>query len=117
MFLIYLNHKAFCFLVSATDADSTAPNNEIYYTIDSNVPFIVNPVTGQVFANGIDYEATVNGLIDPFTIVAHDKGIDGAKEARAEVNIQISNVNDEAPVFDVSFSSHRKVLGKLVINK
>ena len=104
--------QTFCFVVSATDADSTAPNNEIYYTIDSNVPFIVNPNTGQVFANGIDYEATVNGLIDPFTIVAHDKGIDGAKEDRAEVNIQISNVNDDAPVFDVSFTFDHQVFEK-----
>ena len=70
--------------------------------IDSNFPFIVNPVTGEVFANGIDYEATPNGRIDTFTIVARDKAGEDHREARAEVNVQINNVNDEAPVFDVS---------------
>ena len=88
----------------ATDADKTSPNNEVYYLINSDVPFIVNQITGRIFPNGIDYEATVNGQLDPFIVLTRDKGVPDFNEDQAQVIITIINVNDEAPIFDVRFS-------------
>ena len=90
-------------LVLATDADRTSPNNEVYYIINSDAPFIINEITGEIFPNGVDFEATVDRPLDPFTVIARDKGLGLIREDIATVDIRVLNVNDEAPIFEVSF--------------
>ena len=90
----------------AEDADITSPNNEIYYVIEDVVPFVVNQVTGEVFSSGVDFEQTVGGVLNPFTIAARDKGTGGeVNEDVATVIITVLNVNDEAPIFSVRLNS------------
>ena len=87
--------------VSASDNDQTKPNNEFLYRIDSGAgdKFRINFQTGEITVeNGarIDREEK-----DTYTlnVSASDRGA-VSLDGHCQVIISISDVNDEAPVFD-----------------
>eukprot|EP00794_Sanderia_malayensis_P006157 gene6157-6864_t len=87
--------------VSASDRDSSAPNNEVLYTLDNapkNLPFIVDYDTGQVKVSAaLDYDNPDTRKFE-FAIKASDKG-NPIKSSTTNARITLKNVNDNYPKF------------------
>ena len=103
--------------VRATDADGTAPNNAVRYSITSgNVELLDNngdPTGAMLFSMGGDGAITLNGPLDfdtaptsyTLTITASDGGANppaDAMTATATVTITLTDVNDVAPTIAAS---------------
>ena len=84
---------------SATDAD-IGPNGEITYSISSSMsplPFTIDPSTGAVSTNAtLDREQVDNYI---FSIVATDNGALVQMSSSVTVNLTVTDINDNAPVF------------------
>ncbi|XP_071500853.1 protein dachsous-like [Diadema antillarum] len=85
--------------VSATD-DDEGLNGEVFYTLDNTTIglFSINPDTGEITSTGrFDYEKETHYT---FQVTATDYGMFGPRSERVQVRIDISDVNDNAPVFE-----------------
>ena len=91
--------NAFILDASATDAD-IGPNEEITYSISSSMsplPFTIDPSTGAVSTNAtLDREQVDNYI---FSIVATDNGASVQMSSSVTVNLTVTDINDNAPVF------------------
>eukprot|EP00795_Rhopilema_esculentum_P002013 gene2013-17573_t len=87
--------------VSAADLDASLPNNEIVYSFGQapdNLPFIVDPASGQVkVSKKLDFDNPSTRKFE-FTIIATDKGVP-PKSTSIVAKITLKNVNDNLPVF------------------
>ncbi|XP_041483662.1 protocadherin-23-like [Lytechinus variegatus] len=84
--------------VVADDADEGL-NGDVYYTIDNTTVglFTIDPEEGEIMTTGkFDYEKETRYT---FQVTATDSGIFGPRSERVQVTIEISDVNDNAPVF------------------
>ncbi|XP_071105206.1 cadherin-23-like [Haliotis cracherodii] len=84
--------------VLAQDGDGSAPNNEIFYLIQSGSSdkFTINSTTGDIVTSGsLDREAEA---IYSLTVVAIDRG-NPPRSGTTSVTVHIININDETPVF------------------
>ncbi|XP_064191064.1 protocadherin Fat 1a isoform X3 [Anguilla rostrata] len=93
--------------VAADDADGPAHNHVRYSITDGNQgsPFTIDPVKGEVkVARQLDRER-ISGYT--LTVLASDNG-SPPKSSSATVNIDVSDVNDNPPVF--SQANHSLVL-------
>lgn len=93
-------------VVSATDADVEIPNALITYSLNdessnglgNSEPFSINPQTGAIITNApLDRETTSGYLL---TVTAKDGGNPSLSDT-TDVEITISDVNDNAPTFKV----------------
>jgi len=85
--------------VTATDADATAPNNEVSYTIDtlSQTKFSINQSTGVISIHeSLDREQKANYTI---TVTASDHG-NPRQTSTASVKVTVTDVNDSPPMFE-----------------
>lgn len=86
------------FQASATDND-VGTNAEIRFRLDSNSGvFSIEPVSGNLTVQGTLHRATV-----PFymiTIIAEDDGSPNTLSSVTTINITVSEVNDNEPIFD-----------------
>uniref|UniRef100_A0A3Q3FUT5 Cadherin domain-containing protein n=1 Tax=Labrus bergylta TaxID=56723 RepID=A0A3Q3FUT5_9LABR len=95
-------------IVSAVDADQGFNGNVTYSFThleeDSSCPFTINPYTGEVTLTGeIDYEVSSNYEIN---IQAKDPWDQGGLTDSCKIEIEVIDVNDNAPVINVmSFTS------------
>eukprot|EP00794_Sanderia_malayensis_P015994 gene15994-17605_t len=82
--------------VLATDNDHTANNSRIRYSaLENTTDFNVNAMTGEIRVNSIDYEKQKQYSL---VVVAQDYGTP-PRMAYALVDITITDVNDNFPVF------------------
>lgn len=84
--------------VLAQDGDGSAPNNEIFYLIQSGSSdkFTINSTTGDIVTSGsLDREAEAQYSL---TVVAIDRG-NPPRSGTTFVTVHIININDETPVF------------------
>ena len=84
--------------VSATDLDF-GPNGVVMYSLgnDTQGLFEINSVTGEVVTSGaFDRERT---SAFSFTVVASDNGTSGPRNTTARLDVTVTDVNDNAPVF------------------
>ncbi|XP_070180220.1 cadherin-23-like [Littorina saxatilis] len=89
---------SFVLNVSATDADGTAPNNVITYSIESGGQdrFRINSDNGTITVSGaIDREQVSNYVL---VVVARDRAA-SSRSNSSSVTIAITDVNDELPTF------------------
>ncbi|KAL4239415.1 hypothetical protein ACF0H5_000230 [Mactra antiquata] len=89
--------------VFATDGDRMEPNNQILYRIDSGAgdKFRIDFQTGEIIIEvgaKLDRETKYQYMLD---VSATDRGATPLT-GLCSVNITVTDVNDEAPVFDVS---------------
>ena len=85
---------------SATDTD-IGPNGEITYSISSSMsplPFTIDPSTGAVSTSATLDREQVNNYI--FNIVATDNGASIQMSSSVAVNLTVTDINDNAPVFE-----------------
>uniref|UniRef100_A0A2C9JQL3 Cadherin domain-containing protein n=1 Tax=Biomphalaria glabrata TaxID=6526 RepID=A0A2C9JQL3_BIOGL len=85
--------------VAATDKDGTPQNNEIYYVIQSGSQdkFQIDSTSGMIkvgLGATLDREAVTKYFL---TVLAVDKGTP-SKSSSTQVNITVTDVNDELPV-------------------
>ena len=81
----------------AKDKDKSKENSKVLYRLVSNTknPFAVNSQSGVILVNGsIDYE--VCGSYS-FYVIAEDSGVP-TLSSKVKVQVNISNLNDNAPV-------------------
>lgn len=83
--------------VTATDKDSS-DNSQIRYILQSSSDnFQINSVTGQIKTNfRMDRETAGEHKL---TVYAVDQGVD-PKTGSAEITVQVTDLNDNAPVFE-----------------
>uniref|UniRef100_A0A6Q2YSL2 FAT atypical cadherin 1a n=1 Tax=Esox lucius TaxID=8010 RepID=A0A6Q2YSL2_ESOLU len=85
-------------LVMAEDADGPS-NNHVRYSImggNQGSPFTIDPIRGEVkVARQLDRETTSGYTL---TVLASDNGVP-ARSSSATVNIDVSDVNDNPPLF------------------
>ena len=83
--------------VSARDADGTAENSNVRYSItggNTGNVFDINPSSGVItLLNPLDYETATEYTL---TVTASD-GVAGTNDATATVTITIRDINDESP--------------------
>lgn len=85
--------------VMADDRDDGV-NGDVYYTLDNTTIglFSIDPEGGEIKSTGkFDYEKKTQYT---FQVTATDGGIFGPRSERVQVTIDISDVNDNAPVFE-----------------
>lgn len=84
--------------VKATDVDSGL-NGDVLYAIstpDTNLPFIIDDVSGDINCNGyLDHE---NVSEYSFAVTAHDRG-SPPRMSKVIVRIYVTDVNDNSPIF------------------
>ncbi|XP_041711685.2 protocadherin Fat 1a isoform X3 [Coregonus clupeaformis] len=84
--------------VMAEDADGPAYNHVRYSIVEGNQgsPFTIDPIRGEVkVARQLDRETTSGYTL---TVLASDNGVP-ARSSSATVNIDVSDVNDNPPLF------------------
>jgi len=91
------------FNVSAVDGD-TGDNARLTYTMADNPAFRVDPVTGDVVITAPLDREQVPGYT--LTVTATDHGLP-AKSDTADIDVVVSDVNDNSPKFlEASYSAH-----------
>ncbi|KAH3717058.1 hypothetical protein DPMN_059838, partial [Dreissena polymorpha] len=75
-------------LVSATDADATAPNNVTSFQINGTAEFIISNRGAITIANNVSLEYAKQSRYS-FTVTATDGGTDGS-ELNSSVNVQVT---------------------------
>ena len=92
--------------ISATDKDGKAPNNVVFYLIDSggSDKFRVESTTGRIT---VQKGANVDREVEPsynLTVMAMDRG-SPALSTTATVSVTVQDVNDEPPHFTTTRQS------------
>ncbi|XP_052248706.1 protocadherin Fat 4-like [Dreissena polymorpha] len=98
-------------LVSATDADATAPNNVTSFQINGTAEFIISNRGAITIANNVSLEYAKQSRYS-FTVTATDGGTDGS-ELNSSVNVQVTI--ETLPKFangDVTHASIREDIGQ-----
>ncbi|XP_028399799.1 protocadherin Fat 4-like isoform X2 [Dendronephthya gigantea] len=85
--------------VTATDLDAGV-NSELTYALTGGQGyFTINRTTGLItMVTPVDHESNPGGFV--VHVTASDRGIPDEKSTKVQVNIGISNVNDNIPVFE-----------------
>lgn len=87
----------------ATDADLTAPNNVVSYSVIAGDPtgvFSFNTATGELRTRGpLDYES---GVISYTLQILSSDGAQNPPTATCTVQINVTDVNDNSPIFNAS---------------
>lgn len=94
--------KTSIFSVHATDSDNSTHDPVIYSIADGNIGnvFYINPRSGLLYvAKDLDYE---NQTSYRLTIIATDTGEPALESEPVYVTIELTNENDEKPIFEES---------------
>ena len=88
--------------VAATDNDGSSQYNQItYLSLENTTDFALNPSTGFIYVNSIDFERKSQYSL---VVIAVDNG-SPPRMGRCLVDITISDINDNAPVISPMFYS------------
>ncbi|EDQ93078.1 uncharacterized protein MONBRDRAFT_22472 [Monosiga brevicollis MX1] len=85
-------------IITGTDADEGANAVISYYIANSTAMarFAIDSVTGNLTCADLDYEESIREMI----IVGLTDGLPGSNDSFVTINVNVTDVNDEAPVFD-----------------
>ena len=88
--------------VAATDNDGSTQYNQItYFSLENTTDFTLNPTTGFIYVNSIDFERKSQYSL---VVIAVDNG-SPPRMGRCLVDIAISDINDNAPIISpISYS-------------
>ncbi|RNA38220.1 neural-cadherin isoform X7 [Brachionus plicatilis] len=95
--------------INATDGDTKRPNTIVYkinynYTQNASTfrPFSIDEHTGEIILDEkLDRDYPNGRPVWSFNVIASDEGgLKGCMDSTAVVNVRLTDINDNAPVFD-----------------
>ncbi|CAF0714325.1 unnamed protein product [Brachionus calyciflorus] len=104
-----LNFPRVILKINATDGDIKRPNTIVYkinYNYSQNGtsfrPFSINHQTGEIILQEkLDRDYPNGRPVWSFNVIASDEGgMKGSMDSTAVVNVRLTDINDNAPVFD-----------------